>query len=161
MLDCDQTFTEMFGYTRHELLGNSVLDQIHPDDQGRAVESWLAVLSTRRDQQTRLRRKRKDGSSMWVDTTLHNLLHDAERACVLVEIIDISAEMQAQEALQERDELLRRLTAAMPAELGASVGVACSEGAPTVSADLVKRADAAMYESKEHGQCLPVLAPTA
>ena len=63
---------EMFGYTEEELLGNSVLDQIHPEDQGRAVEGWLAVLSTRRDQQTRLRRKRKDGSWMWVDTTLHN-----------------------------------------------------------------------------------------
>ena len=45
------------------------------------------------------------------------------------------------------------------AELGASVGVACSEGLPTGTEDLVKRADAAMYQSKEHGQCLPVLAP--
>jgi diguanylate cyclase (GGDEF)-like protein/PAS domain S-box-containing protein len=117
VIDCDPAFTEMFGYARHELLGNSVLDQIHPDDQGRAVEGWLAVLSTRRDQQTRLRRKRKDGTWMWVDTTLRNLLHDPDRACVLVEIIDISAEMQAQEALQEREELLRRLTAAMPVGL--------------------------------------------
>ena len=88
-----------------------MLDQIHPDDQGRAVEGWLAVLSTRRDQQTRLRRRRKDGSYMWVDTTLRNFLNQPDRNYVLVEIIDISAEMQAQEALQEREELLRRLTA--------------------------------------------------
>ena len=107
----------MFGYTAEEMLGNSVLDQIHPDDQGRAVEGWLAVLSTRRDQQTRLRRKRKDGSWMWVDTTLHNFLNQPDRNYVLVEIIDISAEMQAQEALQEREELLRRLTNAMPVGL--------------------------------------------
>ena len=117
VLGCDPAFSEMFGYSEQELLGNSVLDQIHPDDQGRAVEGWLAVLSTRRDQQTRLRRKRKDGTWMWVDTTLRNLLHDPDRNCVLVEIIDISAEMQAQEALQEREELLRRLTAAMPVGL--------------------------------------------
>ncbi|MGO9321241.1 MAG: diguanylate cyclase [Solirubrobacteraceae bacterium] len=117
VLGCDAAFTEMFGYSQQELLGNSVLDQIHPDDQGRAVEGWLAALSTRRDQQTRLRRKRRDGSWMWVDTTLRNLLHDPHRNCVLVEIIDISAEMQAQEALQEREELLRRLTAAMPVGL--------------------------------------------
>jgi diguanylate cyclase (GGDEF)-like protein/PAS domain S-box-containing protein len=117
VIDCDPAFIEMFGYDRHELIGNSVLDQIHPDDQGRAVEGWLAVLSTRRDQQTRLRRRRKDGTWMWVDTTLRNLLHDPDRGCVLVEIIDISAEMQAQEALQEREELLRRLTAAMPVGL--------------------------------------------
>ena len=117
VIDCDEAFCEMFGYERDELIGNSVLDQIHPDDQGRAVEGWLAVLSTRRDQQTRLRRRRKDGSWLWADTTLRNLLHDPDRSCVLVEIIDVSAEMQAQEALQEREELLRRLTAAMPVGL--------------------------------------------
>jgi diguanylate cyclase (GGDEF)-like protein/PAS domain S-box-containing protein len=117
VLGCDPAFTEMFGYSEQELLGNSVLDQIHPDDQGRAVEGWLAVLSTGRDQQTRLRRRRKDGTWMWVDTTLRNLLNHPDRNYVLVEIIDISAEMQAQEALQEREELLRRLTAAMPVGL--------------------------------------------
>ena len=36
---------------------------------------------------------------------------------MLVEIIDVSAEMAAQEALQEREELLRRLTDAMPVGL--------------------------------------------
>lgn len=36
---------------------------------------------------------------MWVDTTLHNFLADPERNCVMVELIDISAEMKAQEAL--------------------------------------------------------------
>jgi diguanylate cyclase (GGDEF)-like protein/PAS domain S-box-containing protein len=117
VLGCDAAFTEMFGFAEEEMLGNSVLDQIHPDDQGRAVEGWLAVLSTHRDQQTRLRRRRKDGTYMWVDTTLRNLLNHPDRNYVLVEIIDISAEMQAQEALQEREELLRRLTAAMPVGL--------------------------------------------
>jgi diguanylate cyclase (GGDEF)-like protein/PAS domain S-box-containing protein len=117
VLAADEAFTQMFGYSEQELIGQSVLDQIHPDDQGRAVEGWLAVLATRRDQQTRLRRRRKDGSWMWVDTTLHNYLADPERRCVMVELIDISAEMQAQEALQEREELLRRLTDAMPVGL--------------------------------------------
>ncbi len=107
----------MFGYTEEELLGKSVLDQIHPDDQGRAVEGWLAVISTNRAQQTRLRRRRKDGTCMWVDTTLHNYLNQPGRNCVLVEIIDISAEMAAQEALHEHEELLRRLTDAMPVGL--------------------------------------------
>jgi diguanylate cyclase (GGDEF)-like protein/PAS domain S-box-containing protein len=117
VLSADAAFTEMFGYTEEELLGNSVLDQIHPDDQGRAIEGWLAVLSTRRAQQTRLRRRRKDGTWMWVDTTLHNHLSDPERNCVLVELIDVSAEMAAQEALHEHEELLRRLTDAMPVGL--------------------------------------------
>ena len=117
VIECDDAFTEMFGYTAAELIGNSVLDQIHPDDQGRAVEGWLNVLSTRRHQQTRLRRRRRDGSWVWVDTTLHNFLNQADRNYVLVELIDVSAEMAAQEALREREELLRGLTEAMPVGL--------------------------------------------
>jgi diguanylate cyclase (GGDEF)-like protein/PAS domain S-box-containing protein len=117
VIESDEAFTQMFGYTPEELIGNSVLDQIHPDDQGRAVEGWLAALSTRRAQQTRLRRKRKDGSWVWVDTTLHNFLNEPDRNYVLVELIDVTAEMSAQEALQEREELLRRLTEAMPVGL--------------------------------------------
>jgi diguanylate cyclase (GGDEF)-like protein/PAS domain S-box-containing protein len=117
VIECDDAFTQMFGYTAAELIGQSVLDQIHPDDQGRAVEGWLTVLSTHRDQHTRLRRRRKDGSWVWVDTTLHNYLNEPDRNYVLVELIDVSAEMAAQEALQEREELLRRLTEAMPVGL--------------------------------------------
>jgi diguanylate cyclase (GGDEF)-like protein/PAS domain S-box-containing protein len=117
VLDCDEAFVQMFGYTAEELIGESVLDQIHPDDQGRAVEGWLAMLSTRRAQSMRCRRKRKDGSFMWIDTTLHNYINQPDRNHVLVEIIDVSAEMAAQEALQEREELLRRLTDAMPVGL--------------------------------------------
>jgi diguanylate cyclase (GGDEF)-like protein/PAS domain S-box-containing protein len=117
VIECDDAFTQMFGYTAEELIGKSVLDQIHPDDQGRAVEGWLTTLSTHRDQLTRLRRKRKDGSWVWVDTTLHNYLNRSDRNYVLVELIDVSAEMAAQEALGEREELLRRLTEAMPVGL--------------------------------------------
>ncbi len=46
-------------------------------------------------------------------------------------------------------------------ELRASVGVACSGARPLTCEELVKRADVAMYESKDHGQSLPVLAPAA
>jgi len=117
VVECDDAFTQMFGYTPDELIGKSVLDQIHPDDQGRAVEGWLAVLATRRAQQTRLRRRRKDGTWVWVDTTLHNFLNQPDRNYVLIEIIDVSAEMHAQEALEEREELLHRITDAMPVGL--------------------------------------------
>jgi diguanylate cyclase (GGDEF)-like protein/PAS domain S-box-containing protein len=114
VLDCDEAFTQMFGYAPEDVLGKAVLDQIHPDDQARAVEGWIAMLSTRRMQQMRTRRLRKDGSYVWIDQTLHNYLNQPDRNNVLVEIVDVSAEMAAQEALQQQGELLRRLTDSMP-----------------------------------------------
>jgi diguanylate cyclase (GGDEF)-like protein/PAS domain S-box-containing protein len=114
VLDCDDAFTQMFGYAPEDVLGQHVLDQIHPDDQARAIEGWLTMLSTRRIQQFRIRRRRKDGTWIWVDSTVHNYLNQPDRNYVLVEIIDVSAEMAAHEELQEREELLRRLMDAMP-----------------------------------------------
>ena len=114
VLDIDEAYTQMFGYTLADVIGQRVLDQIHPDDQGRAIEGWLQMLSTKRVQATRLRRKIKDGGWVWVDTTLHNFLDDPERKHVLVEIIDVSAEMKAQEKAQEQAELLRRLVDSLP-----------------------------------------------
>jgi diguanylate cyclase (GGDEF)-like protein/PAS domain S-box-containing protein len=117
VLDCDEAFTQMCGFAREEVIGGSVLDQIHPDDQARAVESWLQMLATKRDQHYRGRRRHKDGRWLWVDTTLHHLLDRPDGGHVLVELIDVSAEMAAQEALQEREELLRTITDAMPVGL--------------------------------------------
>jgi diguanylate cyclase (GGDEF)-like protein len=58
--------------------------------------------------------RRLDGSWLWVDTTLHNYLSDEDQPHVLAECIDVSAEMAAQEALQDREELLRNLIEEMP-----------------------------------------------
>jgi diguanylate cyclase (GGDEF)-like protein/PAS domain S-box-containing protein len=114
VLDVDEAFTQMLGYKAEEVIGKPVLDQVHPDDRARSVEGWMAMLSTRRIQQMRLRRRRADGSWIWLDSTLHNYLNQPDRNYVLVELVDVSAEMAAQEALQEQGELLRRLTDAMP-----------------------------------------------
>jgi diguanylate cyclase (GGDEF)-like protein/PAS domain S-box-containing protein len=114
VLDVDEAFTQMLGYTAEEVIGKPVLDQVHPDDRARSVEGWIAMLSTRRIQQMRLRRRRADGSWIWLDSTVHNFLNQPDRNYVLVELVDVSAEMAAQEALQQQGELLRRLTDAMP-----------------------------------------------
>jgi len=117
VIECDEAFTRMCGFEPEEVVGRSVLDHLHPEDQGRAVEGWLQMLSTQRDQHFRGRRRHKDGHWIWVDTTLHNFLGREDRNHVLVELIDVSAEMAVHEALQEREELLSRLTDAMPVGL--------------------------------------------
>jgi diguanylate cyclase (GGDEF)-like protein/PAS domain S-box-containing protein len=114
VIECDSAYLEMFGYTAEQVVGQLTLGRVHPDDQPRVIEGWVAMISTGRVQLFRARMKRGDGSWLWVDTTLHNCLGDEPHGYVLAECIDVSAEMQAQEALQDREELLRNLIEEMP-----------------------------------------------
>jgi diguanylate cyclase (GGDEF)-like protein/PAS domain S-box-containing protein len=114
VLDCDEAYLQMFGYTRDEVVGKPTFERVHPDDQARVIEGWIATVASNRTQMYRIRMRRKDGSWLWVDTTLHNFLDDEEQPHVLSECIDVSAEMAAQEALQDREELLRKLIEEMP-----------------------------------------------
>jgi diguanylate cyclase (GGDEF)-like protein/PAS domain S-box-containing protein len=114
VIDCDEAYLQMFGYSLEEVVGQPTFERVHPDDQARLIESWIAMMATGRVQMSRVRMRRGDESWLWVDTTYHNLLHDEEHGYVLAECIDVSAEMSAQEALQEREELLRHLLEEMP-----------------------------------------------
>ena len=117
ILEWDDAFTQMFGWTAEDLVGMVSLDLIHPDDQARAIEGWMSMLATRRPHQMRCRRRHKDGQWIWLDTTLHNFLGQPDRDHVLVEMIDVSTEMAAQESLAEREQLLHRLAQALPVGL--------------------------------------------
>jgi diguanylate cyclase (GGDEF)-like protein/PAS domain S-box-containing protein len=114
VLDCDEAYLQMFGYTRDEVVGKPTFERVHPDDQPRVIEGWIATVASNRTQMYRVRMRRHDGSWLWVDTTLHNFLDDEHEPHVLSECIDVSAEMAAQEALQDREELLRKLIEEMP-----------------------------------------------
>jgi PAS domain S-box-containing protein len=114
VLDCDEAYVQMFGYAREEVLGQPTFERVHAADQARVIEGWIAMVATGRTQMFRIRMLRKDGSWLWVDTTLHNYLSDDVDPHVLAECIDVSAEMAAQEALQDREELLRNLLEEMP-----------------------------------------------
>jgi PAS domain-containing protein len=62
----------------------------------------------------RLRHLHRDGHPIWFEVTHHNLLADPERPCVVAEMLDISDEMAAQEALRAGEQLMRRLTETIP-----------------------------------------------
>ncbi len=114
VIDCDAAYLEMFGYERDEVVGNPTFERVHPDDQARVIEAWIAVVATARTQMFRVRMRRGDGSWLWVDTTLHSYLGETTQPHILAECIDVSAEMAAQEALEDREELLRRVIEEMP-----------------------------------------------
>jgi diguanylate cyclase (GGDEF)-like protein/PAS domain S-box-containing protein len=115
ILDIDEATTQLLGWTADEMVSKRSLEFLDAEDHQRAISSWIDMLrqpgSRRR---VRLRHRRKDGSWLWFEMTNHNLLHDPAHKCVLTEMLDISDEMAAQEALRAREHLLRRLTESLP-----------------------------------------------
>jgi diguanylate cyclase (GGDEF)-like protein/PAS domain S-box-containing protein len=113
--EVDEAITRILGWTAAELVGQRTTEFIHPEDHERGIAIWMEMLarpgSTRR---TRLRHRNREGDWIWFEVTNHNLLEDPERGYVLTEMVDISDEMAALEALRTSEQLLRRLTEALP-----------------------------------------------
>jgi diguanylate cyclase (GGDEF)-like protein/PAS domain S-box-containing protein len=106
----------LLGYAPGELIGRRSLDLVHPDDHERAIASWMDMLSTPAGaaRRVRLRHLHKDGHPVWFEITNHNHLTDPAQPGVVAEMLDISDEMAAQEAVRAAEQLMRRLTETLP-----------------------------------------------
>ena len=121
------------GVERRRQVGRSSIEFIHPDDHQVAVESWMQLLGAHGPARpVKLRHKHSDGSWIWVEMTNHNLLDDPAHSCVVAEMAVISGDMAAveslpaskreaesqprrlHEALRDREQVLRRLSEALP-----------------------------------------------
>ena len=115
LIAIDEATTQMLGWRPDEMVGQRSLEFIHPDDRERAVESWMEMLARPgQSNRVRLRHKRRDGSWLWLEITNHNLLDDPSEGYVRAELMDISDEMAAHEAVRAREQLLHRLAEALP-----------------------------------------------
>ena len=114
--EVDDAIIRLLDRPAEALLGHRSLEFIHPDDQERAIQTWMQMLSEpdRAQPAVRLRHQRSDGAWIWFEVTNHNRLADPSAAHVLAEMIDISDEMAAHEALEAREQLLRRLAETLP-----------------------------------------------
>lgn len=109
----DDAFTELLGWSADEVVGHRSSEYVHPDDQDLAISSWLEMLgSPGLSRRTRLRHLHKDGSWVWFELTNNNLLE--QQGQVLCDMVDISDEMAAVDALRAREQLLVRLAEALP-----------------------------------------------
>jgi diguanylate cyclase (GGDEF)-like protein/PAS domain S-box-containing protein len=106
----------LLGYAPDELIGTRSLELVHPDDHERAIASWMDMLSTPvgAARRVRLRHLHKDGHAVWFEITNHNHLADPSQPGVVAEMLDISDEMAAQEAVRAAEQLMRRLTETLP-----------------------------------------------
>lgn len=113
--DVDERTTRMLGWTREQMIGTRSSEFIHPDDQERAIANWMELLSRQDAQRVRLRHRRADGSFAWVELENQYLpADDPADAVVVTQMNDISDEMAAHEAVQQRERLLRRVADSLP-----------------------------------------------
>ena len=111
----DEAFTQLLGWSAESTVGTRSLALMHPDDQSRAIDHWLSVLAVPGSSgRWRGRHRRADGAWVWLEVTNHNRLDDPDHGDVLAEMTDISLEMQALEAVRERERLLATLAEALP-----------------------------------------------
>lgn len=115
VVSVDDNTVAMFGYTRDELLSMPPLVLVHPDDHQSAIGTWMEMLQypdlARRGQ---LRYRCADGTWLWLEVTNTNRLDDPDYSCVFTDIVDISAEMSAQEELTRRERLLHQIAESLP-----------------------------------------------
>jgi diguanylate cyclase (GGDEF)-like protein/PAS domain S-box-containing protein len=115
IIKVDQAITEILGWSAEEMVGRRSLDFIHPDDHPLAIDNWVQMQAVSgMGRRVRLRHRHRDKSWVWFEVTNHNLLDDPDQRCVISEMVDISDEMIAQEALRAREEVLARLAETIP-----------------------------------------------
>jgi len=115
VLGIDEAFTQILGWAPGEIVGRRTLEIVHPEDQALAVDNWMDMLAGRGPgRRVRLRHQHRDGTWIWIEITNHNLLEEPEQQCVMAEMVDISEEMAAHEALRAREQLLNRLAETIP-----------------------------------------------
>ena len=113
--DVDERTEMMLGWTPEQMIGKRSSEFIHPDDQERAIANWMELLSRQDAQRVRLRHRSADGSWVWLELENSYLpADDPADAVVVTQMSDISDEMAAHEALQQRERLLRRVAESLP-----------------------------------------------
>jgi diguanylate cyclase (GGDEF)-like protein/PAS domain S-box-containing protein len=115
LTDVDERATRLLGWPREEMVGRRSTDFLHPDDAERAVAVWMQMLAGQDTQRVRVRHRRADGGWLWVELeNAYRPAADPGDAVVVTQLTDISDEMAAHEALQQRERLLRRVAESLP-----------------------------------------------
>jgi diguanylate cyclase (GGDEF)-like protein/PAS domain S-box-containing protein len=113
IIDVDEALERLLGYRSREMVGNRSSDYIHPEDMAVGYGNWVELLND--PGQPRLQRMRyrsNNGQYHWFDITFTNRL-DAE-GFIVCACVDVSADVEAQQRVAERERLLHRLTESLP-----------------------------------------------
>jgi diguanylate cyclase (GGDEF)-like protein/PAS domain S-box-containing protein len=109
----DEPLERLLGYRDQEMVGARSSDYIHPDDMPAGYSNWVDLLED--PSQPRLQRMRYragNGKYVWLDITFTNRLD--EEGVIVCGCVDVSADVEAQQRVAERERLLHRLTESLP-----------------------------------------------
>ena len=113
IVDIDTALERLLGYRDREMVGHRSSDYLHPDDVAVGYSNWVELLDS--PSQPRLQRMRYRGGNgkyVWLDITFTNsLIGDGVIVCACV---DVTADVEAQQRVAERERLLHRLTESLP-----------------------------------------------
>ena len=129
--------TPMLGYEPDELIGTSAADLIHPDDLHRVLHNLAGLLRNEELDLLIVRIRHSDGAGpTWrrVDITGVNLLDDPDVGAILVNLRDVTDQVEAQDALATSEERFR----AMVQHSSDSVFIARADGTITYASPAVE-----------------------
>ncbi len=108
IVDCNRRINEFLGYTRRDIIGQSMAKIIHPDDLSKAEQSLGEILSKGYSFNKEYRMVRKDGAVRNVSINSSGLTDSEGNYIRTICIIDdITDRTQALEALQKSESNLR------------------------------------------------------
>jgi PAS domain S-box-containing protein len=106
-------FAAVGEYTEKEMLGMESVGLIHPEDRQKAKENAQKMLKGESTSPYQFRMMAKGGSVKWIQETVHAITYKGKRA-VLGNSMDITAQREAAEKLQEFQAMQNALLDALP-----------------------------------------------
>jgi PAS domain S-box-containing protein len=106
-------FAAVGGYTEKDMLGMESVSLIHPEDRQQAKENAQKMLKGESTSPYQFRMMAKGGSVKWIQETVHAITYKGKRA-VLGNSMDITAQREAAEKLQEFQAMQNALLDALP-----------------------------------------------
>ncbi len=122
LIETNEAYQEITGYSAEELVGMSTLDLTHPEDRATDTGKRRTFVSDESDSYRRSKRYvRKDGEVIWAEAT-SSLVRDeqGEPRFIMGVVEDVTERKRSQEALRENERLLQAVTRGAPVILFAT-----------------------------------------